>query len=73
MKEIRGSEIIEPFREASADMDALAHTLVPLGGIGLQYEDVSKSISTPLQIRSDGKPVSADALIVLKSGGTIYR
>ncbi len=74
MEEIRARKIIEPFRgEPAVDMDILVQILVALGEIGLQYGDVLEIDINPLKIRSDGKPVSVDALIVLKSDGGIYR
>jgi succinyl-CoA synthetase beta subunit len=69
MQEIRSRKIIEPFRgEAAVDIDILSKTLVALGEIGLQFEEVSEIDINPLKIRSDGKPVAVDALIVLKKG-----
>ena len=67
MQEIRSRKIIEPFRgEAAVDIDILSKTLVALGEIGLQFEEVSEIDINPLKIRFDGKPVAVDALIVLK-------
>jgi acetate---CoA ligase (ADP-forming) subunit beta len=67
MQEIRSRKIIEPFRgEAAVDIDILSKTLVALGEIGLQFEEISEIDINPLKIRSDGKPVAVDALIVLK-------
>ena len=69
IKEIRGGKIIEPFRgEPGVDMDVLAQILVALGEIGLRHEDVLEIDINPLKIRPDGKPVSVDALVVLKAG-----
>ncbi len=74
VKEIRSRKIIEPFRgEPAIDMDALAHILVALGDIGIQYEDVQEIDINPLKIRSDGKPVSVDALVVLRANQAIHR
>ena len=68
-KEIRSRKIIEPFRgEPAVDMDVLTRILVALGDIGLRYEDVQEIDINPLKIRPDGKPVSVDALVVLKAG-----
>ena len=72
IKEIRSRKILEPFRgEHAVDLDALSRTLVALGEIGLQYNEVAGIDINPLKIRQNGKPVSVDALIVLKSAGTI--
>ena len=74
MEEIRSRKIIEAFRgEPAVDTDVLAQTLVGLGEIGLQYDDVLEIDINPLKIKSDGKPVSVDALIVLKAAGPVYR
>ena len=74
MEEIRARKIIEPFRgEPAVDMDILVQILVALGEIGLQYGDVLEIDINPLKIRSNGKPVSIDALVVLKAGGPVYR
>ena len=70
IEEIRSKKIVEPFRgEAGVDRDALTHILVVLGEIGLQREDVREIDVNPLKIRSDGKPVSVDALVGLETGG----
>lgn len=74
MQEIRSREIIERFRgEPAVDKDALVQTLVALGEIGLQYEDVLEIDINPLKIRSNGRPVSVDALVVLKADGPVHR
>ena len=67
MEEIRSRKIMEPFRgEPAVDRDVLTRTLVALGEIGLQYEDVLEIDINPLKIRSDGKPVAVDALVGLR-------
>ena len=72
IQEIRSRKILEPFRgEDAVDMEVLSQTLVALGEIGLQYEGVAGIDINPLKIRKNGKPVSVDALIVLRSAGTI--
>ena len=66
--EIRGRKIVEPFRgEAAVDLDVLCRTLVALGEIGLQHEEVIGVDINPLKIRPDGKPVAVDALVVLSA------
>lgn len=71
-QEIRSRKILEPFRgESAVDLEMLSQILVALGEIGLQYEEVVGVDINPLKIRRNGKPVSVDALVVLKSGGTI--
>jgi acetyl-CoA synthetase (ADP-forming) len=72
--EIRARKIIEAFRgEPGADMDVVAQTLVALGDIGLQYEEVLEIDINPFKIRSDGMPVAVDALVVLKTSKAIHR
>jgi len=72
IQEIRSRKILEPFRgEYAVDLEVLSQTLIALGEIGLQYEEVAGVDINPLKIRQNGKPVSVDALIVLRSGGTI--
>jgi acetyl-CoA synthetase (ADP-forming) len=74
MEEIRARKIMEAFRgDPAVDTDVLVQILVALGEIGLQYEAVHEIDINPLKIQSDGKPVSVDALVVLKGGGGIYR
>jgi acetate---CoA ligase (ADP-forming) subunit beta len=72
MEEIQGRKILDPFRgEAAADLETLSQTLIALGQIGLQYEEVAEIDINPLKIRSNGKPVAVDALVALKAGGAI--
>jgi succinyl-CoA synthetase beta subunit len=68
MAEIRGRKLMEPFRgEAAVDRDILVHALVALGQVGAQYEEIREIDINPMKIRSDGRPVSVDALVVLKT------
>ncbi len=70
MEEIRARKIMEAFRgEPAVDTDVVVQILMALGEIGLQYEGVHEIDINPLKIQSDGKPVSVDALVVLKGGG----
>jgi acetyl-CoA synthetase (ADP-forming) len=67
--EIRGRKILDPFRgESAVDMDALCRTLLALGDLALQREDVLEVDINPLKIRPNGGIVAADALVVLKAG-----
>ena len=69
IQEIRSRKILEPFRgEYAVDLEVLSQTLLALGEIGLQYEEVAGVDINPLKIRRNGKPVSVDALVVLKPG-----
>jgi acetyl-CoA synthetase (ADP-forming) len=70
IQEIRSRRILGPFRgEDAVDLELLSRTLVALGKIGLQYEEVAGIDINPLKIRPNGKPVSVDALVVLKPRG----
>ncbi len=72
IQEIRSRKILEPFRgEDAVDLEVVSRTLVALGEIGFQYEDVAGVDINPLKIRKNGKPVSVDALIVLRSARAI--
>ena len=65
--EIRARKILDPFRgEAAIDQEILARVLVSLGRIGLEYENVAAIDINPLKVRTDGKPVAVDALVVLR-------
>ena len=65
--EIRARKILDPFRgEAAIDQEILAHVLVSLGRIGFEYENVAAIDINPLKVRTDGKPVAVDALVVLR-------
>lgn len=67
INEIQNKKILEPFRgQAAADVDTISRILVSLGEIGLQYGVVLQIDINPLKIRPDGKPVSVDALVVLR-------
>jgi succinyl-CoA synthetase beta subunit len=71
MEEIRGRKILGAFRgELAIDTEALSQILVALGEIGIRYENVGGVDINPLKIRPNGMPVSVDALVVLKKGGT---
>jgi len=72
VQEIQSRKILDPFRgEPAVDLEELSKTLVALGEIGLQYEDVVGVDINPLKIRRDGKPVAVDALVILKGIRTI--
>jgi acetyl-CoA synthetase (ADP-forming) len=68
VQDIRSRRILEAVRgEAAVDIEALAKTLVTLGEIALQHEAIAEVDINPLRIRPDGKPVSVDALVVVKA------
>lgn len=66
--ELRGVKLLGPFRgEPAVDLDALAAILVALGGIGLARPDIAAVDVNPL-IVVEGRPVAADALVLLQAG-----
>ncbi len=66
MQEIRGHKILDAVRGMeAADKKLLAHMLINLGRIGLDYDGVMEIDLNPV-ILNGAKPVVVDALIVLK-------
>lgn len=66
--ELRGARLLGAFRgEPPVDLDALAAILVALGGIGLARPDIAAIDVNPL-IVVEGRPVAADALVLLQAG-----
>ncbi len=67
MDEIRGKKILDAFRGMeAADRNVLAESLVSMGRIGLDHEEVNEIDVNPLILKKDGRPVAVDALVVLK-------
>ena len=67
MREIRASKILEEIRGmAPVDRDLLADILMTVGKIGIENDRIKEIDINPLII-SDGKPVAADALVVLQA------
>ena len=65
MQEIKAHMILETVRGmAAADRDMLAEILITVGRIGVENEMIREIDINPVII-SDGKPVAADALMVL--------
>lgn len=65
MQEIKGHKILDAFRGMEAvDVESLADMLIRLGQIGLEVEQVREIDLNPVII-SRGKPVVADALMIL--------
>ena len=61
-----GRLLTEPFRgEPPADLDAIADVLVSLGRLATERPDVLSVDLNPLIVDRSGKPVAADALVVL--------
>ena len=70
MDEIKGKKILEAFRGmAAADKPALAKSLVALGQLGLDHDQIKEIDVNPLILTKDGKPIAVDALVVLNPGG----
>jgi acetyl-CoA synthetase (ADP-forming) len=66
MQEIRASKILEEIRGMVAvDKHVLADILTTVGKIGMENDRIKEIDINPLII-SDGKPVAADALVVLQ-------
>ena len=68
--EIKAHKILQPIRGMEAvDLDVLSQSLISLGKIGLENESVEQIDVNPLIIK-EGKPIAADALIILKQTGS---
>ncbi|MFO8058819.1 MAG: acetate--CoA ligase family protein [bacterium] len=68
MDEIRGKKILDAVRGmAAADRQALAESLVALGRIGMDQDEVKEIDVNPMILTGEGRPVAVDALVVLKS------
>ena len=66
MDTIRGSAILGPVRgTAPADRSALSRTLIALGRIGLENDQVEAIDVNPLLLQENGTPVAVDAAIWL--------
>jgi acetyl-CoA synthetase (ADP-forming) len=66
IKEIRAYKILNAIRGMDAvDIKVLGKSLIALGNIGLEHEDIQEIDVNPMIIKGD-KPVAVDALIILK-------
>ena len=66
MDTIRGSAILGPVRgTAPADRSALSRTLIALGRIGLENDQIEAIDVNPLLLQQNGTPVAVDAAIWL--------
>ena len=66
MDEIKAKKLLDEFRgKPAVNRDILAHTLINLGKIGLEIDEVAEIDINPLIIHGD-TPVAVDALVVLK-------
>ena len=64
MDGIRGSAILGPVRgTAPADRSALSRTLIALGRIGLENDQIEAIDVNPLLLQENGTPVAVDAAI----------
>ncbi len=67
MNDIKGKKILDEVRGMeAADREILADTLISVGQIGLDHDEIQEIDINPLKIKN-GKPVAIDALIVLKN------
>ena len=65
LKGIKGHRILGPVRGMLAvDLDMLAASLIAIGRIGLEHEEISEIDVNPLIVRG-ARPVAVDALVVL--------
>ena len=65
LKGIQGHRILGPVRGMLAvDLDMLAASLIAVGRIGLEHEEISEIDVNPLIVRG-ARPVAVDALVVL--------
>lgn len=66
MGEIRAKKLLDSFRgKPAVNREVLADTLINLGRIGLENEDIAEIDVNPLKIQND-MPVAVDALVVLR-------
>ena len=66
MESIRGSAILGPVRgTAPADRTVLSRTLIALGRIGLENDQIEAIDVNPLLLQENGTPVAVDAAIWL--------
>lgn len=69
MEEIKGKKILEAVRGMPpVDREILAQSLVALGDLGMEQEDIQEIDVNPMIVRGE-KPVAVDALIVLREEG----
>ena len=70
MHEIKAHKILQPIRGMeTVDLDVLSQSIISLGKIGLENESVEQVDVNPLIIKK-GKPIAADALVILKHTGS---
>jgi acetyl-CoA synthetase (ADP-forming) len=66
MREIKGHKILDAIRGMEAvNLDILSDSLIALGNLGMEHEDVQEIDVNPMIVRGN-EPVAVDALVVLK-------
>ena len=66
MEELKSKAIFGEFRgQAAADEEAICNTLIALGRIGLELEQVAEIDINPMIISSEGRVTAVDGLVVL--------
>lgn len=66
MEEIKGKKILEAVRGMEAvDRDLLAQSLIALGDLGMEHEEIQEIDVNPMIVRGR-QPVAVDALVVLR-------
>jgi hypothetical protein len=66
MDEIKAKKLLDEFRgKPAVNRDILADTLINLGRIGLEIDEVAEIDVNPLIVDGD-TPVAVDALVVLR-------
>jgi acetate---CoA ligase (ADP-forming) subunit beta len=66
MAELRSRALLDQFRgQAPADRQALADTLIRIGRIGLEHEEIAEIDVNPIIIDPEGRIKAVDALMVL--------
>jgi succinyl-CoA synthetase beta subunit len=64
--ELKSKAIFDSFRgQAPADMEVIYQSLIAIGQIGLENEEISEIDINPMIIDKNGRVVAADALVVL--------
>ena len=66
MDEIRSKKLLDSFRgKPAVNREALAETLINLGRIGLENEEIAEIDINPIKVQDD-MPIAVDALVVLR-------
>ncbi len=66
-RQLKSNRILGPFRgQAAVDMETLCESLMAMGNIALQHDEISEIDINPLIIDPQGKITAVDALVVLE-------